>query len=227
MSSSGSRAKKKMTFLIDHILQPDFGSACGSSSSQTLMIEEATKNSKNTQLSNTTEPDAGHMVMGHLRSKSYTTETKDDIFITAAGSSTRSQMKFTKGEKTEKHSTSGYLFSALSTLKGTGNRLSMYKTKAKMVKQNDNINKDNHILRSSVPFFFLYLLSSESLSPWVPSSALLSSNMLFELESPLVSSDLTNWKKKMFSISISRIFFFSKKDKLSSHPNNLELLPTK
>ena len=105
MSSSGSRAKKKMTFLIDHILQPDFGSACGSSS-QTL-IEEATKNSKNTQLSNTTEPDAGHMVMGHLRSKSYTTETKDDIFITAAaaGSSTRSQMKFTKGEKTEKYST--------------------------------------------------------------------------------------------------------------------------
>ena len=107
MSSSGSRAKEKMTFLIDHILQPDFGSACGSSSSQTLMIEEATKNSKNTQLSNTTEPDAGHMVMGHLRSKSYTTETKDDIFITAAaaGSSTRSQMKFTKGEKTEKYST--------------------------------------------------------------------------------------------------------------------------
>ena len=105
MSSSGSRAKKKMTFLIDHILQPDFGSACGSGS-QTL-IEEATKNSKNTQLSNTTEPDAGHMVMGHLRSKSYTTETKDDIFITAAaaGSSTRSQMKFTKGEKTEKYST--------------------------------------------------------------------------------------------------------------------------
>ena len=104
---SGSRRAKKMTFLIDHILQPDFGSACGSSSSQTL-IEEATKNSKNTQL--TTEP--GHMV-GHLRSKANTetkpaaadddNEKKTDIFI-AAGS-TKSEIKYYKGEKTEKHST--------------------------------------------------------------------------------------------------------------------------
>ena len=111
MSSSGSRAKKKMTFLIDHILQPDFGSACGSSSSQTLMIEEATKNSKNTQLTST-EP--GHMV-GHLSSKA-NTETKPatnnddekkktDIFIDAAGS-TKSEIKYySDGEKTEKHST--------------------------------------------------------------------------------------------------------------------------
>ena len=104
---SGSSRAKKMTFLIDHILQPDFGSACGSSSSQTL-IEEATKNSKNTQL--TTEP--GHMV-GHLRSKANTetkpaaadddNEKKTDIFI-AAGS-TKSEIKYYKGEKTEKHST--------------------------------------------------------------------------------------------------------------------------